>query len=44
MISPDVLATDRERFEATGDENRRDKVGGEVGRQTEVMPHIADRT
>jgi hypothetical protein len=45
MISPDVLADDRGKFEQTGDPKyidkarRRGKVGWDVGRQVEVMPH-----
>jgi hypothetical protein len=45
IISPDVLSKDRDRFEKTGDEkyvdkaHRRGKVGWDVGRHVEVMPH-----
>jgi hypothetical protein len=45
VISPDVLADDRARFERTGDEkyvckaHRRGKVGWNVGQQIEVAPH-----
>jgi len=45
IISPDVLAKDRTRFEQTGDPkylakaHRRGKVGWDVGRQVEVIPH-----
>ncbi len=45
IISPDVLSKDRDRFEKTSDEkyvdkaHRRGKVGWDVGRQVEVMPH-----
>ena len=45
IISPDVLSKDRDRFEKTGDEkyvdkaHRRGKVGWDVGRHIEVMPH-----
>ncbi len=45
VISPDVLADDRARFEASGDQRyvdkavRRGKVGWDVGRQIEVIPH-----
>jgi len=45
VISADVLADDRARFEQTGDEkyvckaHRRGKVGWNVGQQIEVAPH-----
>jgi hypothetical protein len=45
IISPDVLSKDRDRFEQTGDQkfvekaHRRGKVGWDVGRQVEVLPH-----
>ena len=45
VISPDVLADDRAKFEATGDEkyvskaHRRGKVGWVVGHRLEVVPH-----
>jgi len=45
VISPDVLADDRAKFEQTGDQKyvekakRRGKVGWDVGRQIEVIPH-----
>ena len=45
VIEPDVLSKDRARFEQTGDEkyvtkaHRRGKVGWNVGRQIEVIPH-----
>ena len=45
VISPDVLADDRARFEQTGDEkyvskaHRRGKVGWNVGQQIEMIPH-----
>ena len=45
VISPDVLADDRGKFEETGDQKyvdkarRRGKVGWDVGRQIEVAPH-----
>ena len=45
VISPDVLADDRTRFDGTGDQKyvdkarRRGKVGWDVGRQIEVIPH-----
>jgi len=45
IISPDVLADDRAKFEQTGDQkyidkaHRRGKVGWDVGRHVEVMPH-----
>jgi hypothetical protein len=45
VISPDVLADDRAKFEQTGDEkyigkaHRRGKVGWNVGQQIEVAPH-----
>ena len=46
IISPDVLADDRAKFEASGDQkfvdkaHRRGKVGWDVGRQIEVIPHF----
>ncbi len=45
VISPDVLADDRAKFEQSGDQKyvekakRRGKVGWDVGRQIEVIPH-----
>lgn len=45
VISPDVLSKDRDRFEQTGDRkfvekaHRRGKVGWDVGRHIEVVPH-----
>ena len=45
IISPDVLADDRVKFEASGDQkfvekaHRRGKVGWDVGKHIEVMPH-----
>jgi hypothetical protein len=45
IISPDVLADDRAKFEANGDQkfvekaHRRGKVGWNVGQQIEVAPH-----
>jgi len=45
IISPDVLAKDRDRFERTGDQkyvdkaHRRGEVGWNVGRHIEVSPH-----
>jgi len=45
VIEPDVLSKDRARFEQTGDEkyvakaHRRGKVGWNVGRRIEVIPH-----
>ena len=45
IISPDVLSKDRDRFEHTRDEkyvekaHRRGKVGWDVGRHIEVIPH-----
>lgn len=45
IISPDVLADDRARFEASGDQkfvkkaHRRGKVGWDVGKHIEVIPH-----
>ena len=45
VIEPDVLSKDRARFEQSGDEkyvakaHRRGKVGWNVGRQIEVIPH-----
>jgi hypothetical protein len=45
IISPDVLAEDRLKYEESGDEKyidkarRRGKVGWDVGRQIEVIPH-----
>jgi hypothetical protein len=45
IIAPDVLADDRQKYEASGDPkyvdraHRRGKVGWNVGQQIEVMPH-----
>ncbi len=45
IISPDVLADDRAKYEVSGDEkyvekaHRRGKVGWDVGRHIEVIPH-----
>jgi hypothetical protein len=45
VISPDVLADDRAKYEATGDQkylekaHRRGKVGWDVGRYIERIPH-----
>jgi hypothetical protein len=45
IISPDVLADDRAKFDASGDQryiekaHRRGKVGWDVGRQIEMIPH-----
>ena len=45
IISPDVLADDRAKFEASGDHiyidkaHRRGKVGWDVGKHIEVIPH-----
>ena len=45
VISPDVLADDRSKYEASGDQkyvdkaHRRGKVGWDVGRHIEVIPH-----
>lgn len=45
IISPDVLADDRAKFDETGDQRyvekarRRGKVGWGVGRRIEVIPH-----
>jgi hypothetical protein len=45
IIGPDVLADDRAKFDQTGDQNyvekarRRGKVGWDVGRKIEVIPH-----
>jgi hypothetical protein len=45
VISPDVLADDRDKYEAGGDEryvskaHRRGKVGWNVGHRLEVVPH-----
>ncbi len=45
IISADVLADDRAKYEASGDQkfvdkaHRRGKVGWDVGRHVEVMPH-----
>jgi hypothetical protein len=45
VISPDVLAEDRAMYETTGDPKyvqkalRRGKVGWDIGRHIEVMPH-----
>ena len=44
-ISPDVLADDRAKFEASGDQrfvekaHRRGKIGWDVGKHIEVIPH-----
>ena len=44
-ISPDVLADDRAKYEASGDQkyvekaHRRGKVGWDVGKRIEVIPH-----
>jgi len=46
VIEPDVLSKDRGRFEDTGDQkyvekaHRRGKVGWDVGRHIEVIPHF----
>ena len=46
IISPDVLADDRAKFESSGDQkfvdkaHRRGKVGWDVGRHIEVIPHF----
>jgi hypothetical protein len=46
IISPDVLADDRARFGASGDQrfvdkaHRRGKVGWDVGKHIEVIPHF----
>ena len=46
IISPDVLADDRAKFEASGDQrfvdkaHRRGKVGWDVGKHIEVIPHF----
>jgi len=46
VIEPDVLSKDRGRFEGSGDQkyvekaHRRGKVGWNVGRQIEVVPHF----
>ena len=46
IISPDVLADDRAKFEASGDKkfvekaHRRGKVGWDVGKHIEVIPHF----
>ena len=46
IISPDVLADDRAKFEASGDQkfvdkaHRRGKVGWNVGKHIEVIPHF----
>ena len=46
VISPDVLAKDRVKFDDTGDQkyidkaHRRGKVGWDVGRHIEVIPHF----
>ena len=46
VISPDVFADDRNKFEATGDQefvkkaHRKGKVGWVVGRNIEMIPHI----
>ena len=45
IISPDVLSKDRDRYEKTGDDkyvdkaHRRGKVGWDVGRKIEMIPH-----
>ena len=45
IISPDVLADDRAKYEATGDQkyiekaHRRGKLGWDVGKHIEVIPH-----
>ena len=45
IISPDVLADDRAKFEASGDQkfvekaHRRGKIGWDVGRHIEMIPH-----
>ncbi len=45
IISPDVLADDRSKYEASGDQKyvekarRRGKVGWDVGKHIEVIPH-----
>ena len=45
VIEPDVLSKDRDKFESTGDQkyvdkaHRRGKVGWNVGRHIEVIPH-----
>jgi hypothetical protein len=45
IISPDILADDRNKYEATGDQkyvekaHRRGKVGWDVGKHIEVIPH-----
>ena len=45
VISPDVLADDRAKYEASHDQkfvekaHRRGKVGWDVGRHIEVIPH-----
>ena len=46
IISPDVLADDRAKYEASGDQkfvdkaHRRGKVGWDVGRHIEAIPHF----
>ncbi len=46
IISPDVLADDRARFETSGDQkfvekaHRRGKIGWDVGKHIEVIPHF----
>jgi len=46
IISPDVLADDRAKYEASGDQkfvekaHRRGKVGWDVGKHIEVIPHF----
>src|SRR5664279_1180807 len=46
IISPDVLADDRSKFDQSGDQkyiekaHRRGKVGWDVGRHIEVIPHF----
>jgi hypothetical protein len=46
IISPDVLADDRAKFEASGEQkyvdkaHRRGKVGWDVGKHIEVIPHF----
>jgi hypothetical protein len=45
IISPDVLSKDRDKFDRTGEQkyvekaHRRGKVGWDVGRHVEVLPH-----
>ena len=46
IVEPDVLAADRDKFERTGDQKyvekarRRSKLGWNIGRNIEVVPHI----